>query len=651
MIRPEEGPVWRDASNHEPWHRAANTLFWLAPVIFLVWLYADGLNCWFIADDFAWLGLLRRVHNPRDLLDALFSPAAQGTIRPWSERGFFLAFESLFGLDALPFRIMAFATMAANLTLLAWIVRRITRSRLAGAVAAVCWAANAALTLVMTWNSAFNQALCALFLLAALALFIRYAETGSRKFWWWQLVVFTLGFGALEVNVVYPALAASWALFVAFPAERRRLLLSVIPLGAVSIAYFLIHCVAAPLPDSGVYKLQLDWRMFGTLLFYGRGSLLPVDWEAFSHSHRMGRIILWVCFFALAGLAAAEFRRRRTVTLFFAAWFLIALAPVLPLREHRSDYYLAIPLIGLGMLAGWAIGCAWRGATRGRLWQAGAAVPLILYLSGMIPVARSATRWWLEKTVPVRGVVLGVRAARATHPGKSILIDGVRSNLYYDSLGQGALGPLGIDDVYLTPGSELNIRTAPDLVDIESMVPDPAAAMHAIRKDQIVVYSVAGDHLRNITTAWERSAPNRLIANALRDRLPSRLDAGNPLYAWLLGPEWLPPLNGVRWMPGRATLRLRGPLPGNKLAMEGYCPPEQLRGASRHLLVSVDGISIGRTQISDPETSFHRLFAIPESLLGRDSVTIELVVNPVGTRGSEQYGLVFGRIAFRAGFE
>jgi hypothetical protein len=41
-----------------------------------------------------------------------------------------------------PLRIMAFATMAANLTLVAWITRRIARSRLAGAV--VCWAANPA---------------------------------------------------------------------------------------------------------------------------------------------------------------------------------------------------------------------------------------------------------------------------------------------------------------------------------------------------------------------------------------------------------------------------------------------------------------------------------------------------------------------------
>ncbi len=65
-------------------------------------------------DDFAWLGLLRDVHSFHDVLHALFDPAAQGTIRPWSERGFFLLFETLFGLDSLPFRICVFVTMAAD---------------------------------------------------------------------------------------------------------------------------------------------------------------------------------------------------------------------------------------------------------------------------------------------------------------------------------------------------------------------------------------------------------------------------------------------------------------------------------------------------------------------------------------------------------
>ncbi len=112
-----------------------------------------------------WDSSVRSMASPISFV-RMFEPAAQGTIRFWSERGFFLLFEKLFGLDSLPFRLWVFFTMAANLALIAWITLRITGSRIAGFLAPVLWTANTSLTLVMTWTSAYNEALCALFLLA-----------------------------------------------------------------------------------------------------------------------------------------------------------------------------------------------------------------------------------------------------------------------------------------------------------------------------------------------------------------------------------------------------------------------------------------------------------------------------------------------------
>src|SRR4051794_39641172 len=55
---------------------------WVIPILFLLWIDQYGLRCWFMQDDFAWLGLLRSVPESMSLQHALFSPAAQGTIRP-----------------------------------------------------------------------------------------------------------------------------------------------------------------------------------------------------------------------------------------------------------------------------------------------------------------------------------------------------------------------------------------------------------------------------------------------------------------------------------------------------------------------------------------------------------------------------------------
>jgi hypothetical protein len=618
----------------------------IIPVAFLFWLYSDGLKTWFVDDDFAWLGLLREVRVNHDLFTQLFAPAAQGTIRPWSERGFFLLFESLFGLDSLPFRIWVFATMSANLVLLSCITRRITGSTAAGMFAAILWAANSALSTVMAWTSAYNEALCALFLMSALVLFLRYAESGRRVFWWWQLVVFTLGFGALEINVVYPALAAAWVVFLAPVEKRRRLLVSLTPLFVISVIYFFVHSAFAPIPGRGPYAVHFDARLFQTLAEYSFWSLRSWGWKNYGHSVIAGIVVFCIPAVALAAFWLREISKRRYLGLFCISWFLITIAPTLPLPDHRTGYYLTIPVAGLAMLGGWGIS---RAIDAGFVWQVAALLPLVVYLAGMIPLAKQSTRWWRDRTGPVRGLVLGVKAAQESNPGKTIVMEGISPDLFKVFPNAGFF-PTGVDHVYLTPteGDRLRLAVKPD--DLASFVIYPEPLRNAITHDQVVIYSDVGDHLRNITEVWERSNPDLLSPNQRPDQVPRRVEVGNPLLAYLLGPEWLPvEASGFRWMPGRATVRLGGPRTAkDKLLLEGFCPEQQLSAGVLHLSVSVDGIPLPITQIGNPESNFRRLMAVPPSLVGRDSVVVVISVDRVlHDSPGRQLGLVFGTIAFQ----
>jgi hypothetical protein len=620
--------------------------WWLIPVAFFFWLYAAALRTWFIADDFAWLSLLGNVHNFHDVVDALFSPAAQGTIRPWSDRGFFLLFESLFGLDSVPFRVCAAATMVADLTLLAWITRRITGSAAAGAFAAVLWIANRALVSVVAWNSCYNEALCALFLLAALALFIRYVETGRAVFWWWQAVVFTLGFGALEINVVYPALAAAYALFVAPPGKLRKLLLGLIPLFCVSVAYFLIDRAVAVIPHDGPYAIHVDGRIFGTLATYWNWSVVPLDWKDWGHSARSEHAIFGIVTLALMVFSVKQLASRRHMVLFFASWFMIALAPVLPLPDHRTDYYTTIPVIGLAMLAGWGVSEALK---RSAFWQVATLITLVAYLVGMIPATRSASRWWLDRSREVRGLVLGVKAAEAAHPDQTIVLDGINSDLYGMSLGDSAVTSVGLNEAYLTPSAKDTIHVIDDGGRLDHLVMEPGPLRNALTHEQVVVYSDVGDHLRNITGVWER----KFATASSADQEPRRIEAGNPLLGYLLGPEWYPLERGFRWMPKRATVRLGGPRSAkDRLLLEGHCPIQQLNAGGTHLsvaiTVAVDGMPLGFMQIDNSESSFHRLFNLPPSLIGKPAVEVEIAVDRViHEPGGRELGLTFGTIAIQ----
>ncbi len=631
--------------------RVRPALWFLTPVLLLLWFDRYGLKCWFMADDFAWLGLLRGVHDVHDVLAALFEPAAQGTIRPWSDRGFFLLFESVFGLNSLAFHIWVLLTLAADSVLLAWITRRTTGSAAAGLLAPIFWAANAALVTVMVWSSAYNEALCAFFLLAAMVCLIRYAETGRRAFWWWQLVIFSLGFGALEVNVVYPALAAAWVLFASpeagVPApRRRRVLWSLAPLVCISVVYFLVHRAVAAFPESGPYAIHLDGRVFRTLAVYWRWSLLPENWTAMGHSARRGEAVFWLLTIALVFFPLRRIARGRSTPLFFLSWFLIALSPMLPLPGHRTDYYVSIPLMGLAMLGAYGVSEAFRAAWA---WRVAAAALLTAYLAVMIPVSGAACRWWLGRSRSVEALVAGVRGAFKGNPGKAIVLDGITPALFEDAISQSPFYPLGIDDVYLTPNERDRLLSEDDSGILSRIVLDSETLKNGILHRQVVVYSENGDHLRNSTEVWERRISGSSHANQRLDRLPRRVEVGNPLYAYLLGPEWFPVESSrFRWMPRRATVRIGGPESSkDRLVLQGYCPDAQLKAGVLHLSVSADGIPLGVAGIGSPENSFRRVFDVPPTLVGRDRVEIAISVDrSIRDAGGRDLGLVFGTVEF-----
>ena len=154
-------------------------------------------------------------------------------------------------------------------------------------------------------------------------------KTGRTRYWWLQLVVFTLGFGALKINVVYPAMAAAYALFVAPEPRRRKLLVShgatVCPLGGLFLRW---HRAVAPLPASGTLR-----RTFRPPYLPGPGLYAQVvgaagrlgcvrpfrPRRATQHfgSRRRDRDTLVVL----------ELRRGRTTVLFFLAWCLRGARP------------------------------------------------------------------------------------------------------------------------------------------------------------------------------------------------------------------------------------------------------------------------------------------------------------------------------------
>jgi hypothetical protein len=608
--------------------------YWLAPSLLCLAIFGRGLLAWFQADDFAWLALRLQVHDWHTLMHALFAPMAQGSIRPLSERGFFLVFESLFGVDALPFRIWVFLTQFANLALVAAVARRMTGSLAAGFWAAILWMVHSSLVLPMVWTSVYNQVLCGFFLLSAFWFLLRYIETGRRRDCAGQWVMFILGFGALEINVVYPALAALYTYLCARNYFRTTWLLFV-----PSVLFLALDRLAAP-ASHGVYELHWTGAMVGTFLFYCHQVFVPTEVAPWLLGRR-GQLLAVILGVSVAGFAAVRWREKDRLPLFCLGWFAIVLAPVLPLRDHVSLYYLSLPAIGLAILGGQALASAWRSSPA---WKVAAIVLVAAYLAIMVPADRRAIEWWGERSWAVERVVLGVARARQLHPHEAILLDSVDSKVFWAGVFHHPFRVLGVSGVYLTPGSDEHIEPHPELGRITDYVLPGGPTVHGLNDNQIVVYRVDPRRLKAITSQYSSTTAQELNLTP-----PRRVDAGNPLMAYLLGPEWYALDGGSRWMPKRATLRIGAPQsPSDRLYLTGYCSETQLQAGPLPVRVTVAGTVLPEFTLNGA-TEFNVILALPGTLVG--TRWLELTVESGRTiqvgRDGRELGLSFGTFEIR----
>jgi hypothetical protein len=606
--------------------------YWLSPPLVCLALHWYDFHAWFRTDDFAWLGLTRLIYSWRALWYALFLPLAEGTIRPWSERAFFMAGYSLFGLDALPYRIVIFATQFASLILMAWIGRRLTGSAAAGWLATLFWMANSSTSLPLGWASAYNQVQCGLFLLAAFALLLRYVETGRRGYSIAQWVVFVLGFGALEVMIVYPAVAAAYTLLCAPRYFRRTLWLA-----PVSVVYFVIHRAVAPPVATGDYAMHFSpASLLGTLFRYWTWSVGPVYLRpSFGAAPWLLEAFVALLSIALAAFAVNRWRADCRAAAFCLVWFVFVIAPVLPLRDHVTEYYPYLPVIGLCWLGAWAVVHAWR---RGPAVKFAACAAAAAYLFMVVPQMRAASRWNYRVTVRARNLVEGLAGAHQLHPRQQLVLDGVDSELFWHAVRDHASNLLGIEHLYITPESAAHIAVHRDIGDIGEFLVSGGVLGESLANGRALVYDVRGPRLRNITT---------LYASQHRSRdLPLRIDPSDLLISNLLSPDWYPIEVDHRWMPAQASVTMSGPpRRGMGLYLSGSVTSQQLAMGPVVLQVAIDGSTLGTARIG--ANDFEVRFSLPDSLVGKPQIVVDLSVSRIFHPPGDyrDLGMSFGLIA------
>jgi len=271
-------------------------------------------------------------------------------------------------------------------------------------------------------------------------------------------------------------------------------------------------------------------------------------------------------------------------------------------------------------------------------------VVLTLYVLASGAVDLGATRWWRDRSFDIERMVMATLRARQLHPGKTILLDGVGKQLFWAGVFHHPFRAFGVSDVYLTPGSENYIEPHPETGPVSDFVLQSGPALHAIKNDQVVVYRV-GFPLKAITTTYDEAAIDKLSPAP-----PRRIDAGSPLMAYLLGPEWYALDGGSRWMPKRATLRIGAPrLPSERLYLSGFCSEAQLREGPFTMRVAVDGIPLQEFTMHCAASQFHAILPLPDQLVQAKwlDLTVESGRTFKGAQDGRELGLSFGTFEIR----
>jgi hypothetical protein len=559
------------------------------PLLLLLALYWPGLTNWFYQDDFGWLNLRHDVHSVRGLGPALFAPKAHGNIRPLGENAYFLVLSWLFGVNALPFRMVAFATQMASLVLLGSIARRLTASRAAGFWVQVLWIANPGLAPAMCWTSIYNQILSGFFFLLAFWFFLRYIESGAARDAVGHWAAFVLGLGALETNVVYPAIAAVYAALFA-----QAYLKKVWPMFGVAGLFIFVHFHFAPPPHDGVYALHFG-QMFTTLWTYWTWALGP------------SRLVAALLSCAMLGLLAWSVGARQWVPWFGAAWFVIVIGPYLPLSDHKMDYYLTVPVAGIALSGAAAIIWAWRSRWTGK---AAALACIAVYLVISLPAAWKIARWHHDRGARVEDIVLGVDEIHDAQPGKIILLDGIDSDLFWSGVADLPFRAMEIPHVYLAPGSEMRIQAPADLT-VRYILPQ-ALALRALQDGRAVVYQVDGDTLRNVTARY------RALAEASwKPETPRFINLGDTVFGEYAGAGWDEYANGYRMLRRTGKVRVGGPRgPGERLYIGVF------RTTDFHLGVRTDGAELPAEVVRRGGELTELSVRLPDALIGKTETEV-----------------------------
>lgn len=304
-----------------------------------------GLTGGFVFDDWGYLNETQQGDWWRSSITDVTNPIFRPVLL-----GFIELQHTLFGSRPLPFHLVAFLLLLVCGVLMYRLTLRLHvdewGARIAGAVIVL----HAAMVWPIAWTSAVSS-LLALALSLGVCLLLAEPEPSIRAAVA-AVALFLIAIFTREVVAGLPLVVVLLRLTLLPGPLARRVVRAARPtlgLWAVLVAYGLLRIISGAGSDGGAYEVRLGGQAVLNLL-----TLMKIASNApslpFSRSQRILAVAIWVVLVVLVIVAA---RAGRTQGVAGLAWFLIGVAPVVPLfRQLMVPYYLDFALPGLALVVG-----------------------------------------------------------------------------------------------------------------------------------------------------------------------------------------------------------------------------------------------------------------------------------------------------------
>jgi len=335
--------------------RAAARHIPIALVVGLViGIHVPTLHFYFFGDDFVPLGDINSRSFPSYMRDVVLLRDLTPNWRPLTMLVYWTEFR-LFGMDAMPWRIVNLSLHVGAVLMLYALVLSMTKRVFVAAMAALIFGVSASAVHTVTYITALPHVLSEVFLLGALFSLHRYVESGERRaaWYWLSFLSFVLGFLANEGGVVIGIVLLVYYFGASFWQRRDPLDF------AVKMTPF---AVASAVLVSGLSGCGCQGVDGG---FYGVGWHMPREtWIYMSRlAYPVGAIVKeptaveWAVGSVVAGWCIFFFVRGPNIARFAAVGVVVALMPYVPSKLWTATRYtyMALPFFAIlvAVAAGW----------------------------------------------------------------------------------------------------------------------------------------------------------------------------------------------------------------------------------------------------------------------------------------------------------